>query len=373
MLIRKSLEQKEDKFLAPYVAKSSRSLGRKYPEKEHDFRTAFQRDRDRIVHSTSFRRLEYKTQVFVNHEGDHYRTRLTHTLEGAQIGRTVARCLALNEDLTETIVLAHDLGHGPFGHAGGEALHELMIDHGGFEHNDQSLRIVEFLEESYQEFPGLNLTLEVRVGIQKHLNEKVKGFHLESRVADLADEIAYDCHDLDDGLRSGLLKPSDLNRVSLWKDALSYISKKYPRIKDSKRNRLVARLLTNRMVSDLISETQKNLIRFKIKTLNDIFRVSEPIVVFSQELSNKKNELQDFLKKNLYQHYRVVRMTNKGKRLLKEMFEVYADCPQQLPPQVQERAKKDGIHRAICDYISGMTDRFALEEYNKLFQPFQRV
>ncbi len=373
MLIRKHLEEQENKLLAPYAAKSGTSQGRKYPEKEHDFRTAFQRDRDRIIHSTAFRRLEYKTQVFVNHEGDHYRTRLTHTLEAAQIGRTVARCLSLNEDLTETIILAHDLGHGPFGHAGEDALRDLMEHHGGFEHNEQSLRIVEVLEESYQEFPGLNLTVETRVGMQKHLNEKIEGYHLESRLADLSDEIAYDCHDLDDGLRSGLLKPEDLNQVALWRGALEYISGKYPRIKETQRNRLVVRLITNRMVSDLMAETQKNIKKFKVKTLKDVFRVSHPLASFSDEIKKVKNEMQDFLKIHLYHHYRVIRMTNKGKRFLRDIFKVYEECPEQLPPQVQHRGKKEGIYRAICDYIAGMTDRFALEEYKKLFEPFERV
>ncbi|MBI4970917.1 MAG: deoxyguanosinetriphosphate triphosphohydrolase [Candidatus Omnitrophica bacterium] len=371
--IRKLLEASEDKLLAPFAAKSGQSFGRRYPEKEHDFRTAFQRDRDRIVHSTAFRRLEYKTQVFVNHEGDHYRTRLTHTLEAAQIGRTVARCLGLNEDLTETIILAHDLGHGPFGHAGEDALRDLMVQHGGFEHNQQSLRIVEVLEDSYQEFPGLNLTLETRIGMQKHSDKKVKGYHVESRIADLSDEIAYDCHDLDDGLRSGLLKPDELEDVRLWKSAMDYISRKYPRIKETQRNRLGVRLVTNRLVSDMIAQTQKNIARYKINSLKDLFRVASPIAGFSSEVRKDKIELQDYLSIHLYQNQRVIRMTNKGKRFLREIFKVYKDCPEQLPAQVQERGKKDGIYRAICDYISGMTDRFALEEYKRLFEPFERV
>jgi len=373
MSIRKLLEENENKFLAPYAAKSGSSLGRKYSEKEHDSRTAFQRDRDRIVHSTAFRRLEYKTQVFVNHEGDHYRTRLTHTLEAAQIGRTVARCLNLNEDLTETIILAHDLGHGPFGHAGEDALRDLMTGHGGFEHNQQSLRIVEVLEDSYQDFPGLNLTLEVRIGMQKHLSKKLKGYHLESSIADLSDEIAYDCHDLDDGLRSGLLKVEDLREVKLWKDSLNYVVRKYPRIKDTQRNRLIVRLLTNRLVSDLITETQNNLESYKIKSLKDLFNVKGSAAGFSHQIHKEKIQLEKFLKIHLYQNYRVIRMTSKGKRILREVFKVYEDCPEQLPPQVQERGKKDGIYRAICDYISGMTDRFALEEYKRLFEPFERV
>lgn len=373
MQTRKLLEENEEKFLAPFAAKSGKSLGRKYPEKEHDFRTAFQRDRDRIIHSTAFRRLEYKTQVFVNHEGDHYRTRLTHTLEAAQIARTVARSLMLNEDLTEAITLAHDLGHGPFGHAGEDALRELMAKHGGFEHNQQSLRIVEVLEDSYSDFPGLNLTEEVRMGMQKHLKVEKGLFHMEGKVADLSDEIAYDCHDLDDGLRSGLLRTEDLKQVGLWKKLLRYTLEKYPKIKDAQRNRLIIRLLANRMVSDLLNETTQNIKRLRIKTVDDLKRVRKPVMSFSASFIKEKNELEDFLKKHLYQHHRVIRMTQKGQRLLKEIFRVYEDCPEQLPPQVQERGKKDSIYRAICDYISGMTDRYALEEHRKLFEPFERV
>ncbi|MBI4398473.1 MAG: deoxyguanosinetriphosphate triphosphohydrolase [Candidatus Omnitrophica bacterium] len=373
MRVRVRLEELENKSLAPYAAKSGQSLGRKYPEKEHDFRTAFQRDRDRIVHCTAFRRLEYKTQVFVNHEGDHYRTRLTHTLEAAQIGRTIARCLGLNEDLSETIILAHDLGHGPFGHAGEDALGDLMESHGGFEHNEQSLRIVEVLEDSYQEFPGLNLTLETRVGMQKHLKEKVEGYHLESRIADLCDEIAYDCHDLDDGLRSGLLKPAELAQTDFWNETSDYILGKYSNIRDAQLNRLAVRLITNRMVSDLMSETRLNLKKYKIQTADDFFNTPHPVASFSPKIQKRKEELEEFLKHYLYQHPRVIRMTHKGKRFLREIFRVYEECPAQLPSHVQARGKQEGIHRAICDYIAGMTDRFALEEYKKLFEPFERV
>ncbi len=370
MSVRSYLEEKENQSLAPYAMRSSESQGRQFKEPEHDLRTVFQRDRDRVIHSSAFRRLEYKTQVFVNHEGDHYRTRLTHTLEVSQIAKTLSRALRLNEDLTEAIALAHDLGHGPFGHAGEDALYELMRDHGGFEHNKQSLRVVEVLEDSYPDFHGLNLTYEVRLGLQKHEDEC---YFLEANLSDLCDEIAYDCHDLDDGLRSGLILPGQCENVSIWNESLKETFKIYPDISQSHRNRLVIRMLMNRMVGDLLEQTQKNIENFKIKSLEDLKKVSEPVAAFSKGFNVLKNELQDFLKKDLYQHYRVVRMTNKGKRLLAEIFRVYEECPGQLPDFVRRRSENEGLHRAICDYLSGMTDRFALEEYSKLFQPFERV
>ncbi len=371
MITRTLLEQREREWLAPYAIKSEETKGRAHPEKEHDFRTAYQRDRDRIVHSTAFRRLEYKTQVFVNHEGDHYRTRLTHTIEMSQIARTIGRALRLNEDLIEAIALAHDLGHGPFGHAGQDALSELMKGHGGFEHNKQCLRIVEQLEESYAGFPGLNLTFEVRQGLNKH--EKKRTPSLEADVVDYADSIAYNGHDLDDGLRAGLIDPAQLEKIKLWQELNRYIQHKSIKTNPTIRIKIAIRLLINRMVGDLIEQSAKNIERYKIKKSADYIRLNREVICFSKEISSKVNEIKLFLTENLYHHYRVVRMTEKGKRFIKELFHLYIDRPEQLPPHVRRRTSQDNFYRAVCDYIAGMTDRFALDEYNRLFSPYERV
>lgn len=371
MIPRESLERREREWLAPYGVTSADSKGRMYPEKEHDFRTAFQRDRDRIIHSTAFRRLEYKTQVFVNHEGDHYRTRLTHTLEMSQIARTIGRTLRLNEDLIEAIALAHDLGHGPFGHAGQDALSELMKGHGGFEHNQQCLRIVEQLEESYSSFPGLNLTFEVKEGLRKHAAKQIPS--LEAQVVDYADSIAYNGHDLDDGMRAGLIEMGQLEKVKLWSEVNRYIREKSLSASPGIKVKIAIRLLINRLVSDLISETSKNIRRFRIERPTDLIRARAQVVGFSASVEKKVAELKRFLMDYLYLHYRVVRMTEKGKRFIQELFRLYVAKPEQLPPQVRKRAKADGLHRAVCDYLAGMTDRFALDEYNRLFSPYERV
>ena len=373
---REILEEEEEARLASYAVHSRDSRGRAHSEKEHEIRTAFQRDRDRIIHSTAFRRLQYKTQVFVNHEGDHYRTRLTHTLETCQIARTIGRTLALNEDLIEAIGLAHDVGHGPFGHAGEWALEELMKNHGGFEHNVQCLRIVEELEESYPGFRGLNLTFEVREGLKKHperFSKKARLRTIEAEVVDHSDEIAYTCHDLDDGLRAEMIQAGDLQKIVLWRETQAYIQKKHPRIGTSDRRHLSIRLLVNRLVMDLIETTQKHLKRLEFKTVADLQKASGPLVLHSHSLTRKKEELRRFLHKNLYQHYRVVRMTDKGQRFIRSLFETYLKKPGQLPPAVRERGEKDGLHRAICDYIAGMTDRYAQDEYKRLFEPYERV
>jgi dGTPase len=379
MITRADLEKREIRDLAPCAAKAAVSRGRVWPEKEHEFRTAFQRDRDRILHSSAFRRLEYKTQVFVNHEGDHYRTRLTHTLEVAQIARSIGRTLRLNEDLIEAISLAHDLGHGPFGHAGEHALRDLMKDHGGFEHNRQSLRIVEELEESYSDFPGLNLTQEVLDGLKKHGGSGKSGKkwkcppYLEAQLADSADEIAYDSHDIDDGLRSGLIEEGELEELEIWKRIAVYIRKKYAAISDTPRKRLAIRLLINQQAEDVLRRTAQNIKKHGIEKFEDIEACGKRIVSFSPEMEALKKSWKKFLHTRLYHHYRVVRMTEKGERVIRAIFKVYLERPEQLPPSVLRRSKKDGIYRATCDYIAGMTDRFAQDEYQKLFDPYERV
>ena len=371
--------KREESLLAPYAARSSESRGRRYPEKEQLLRTPFQRDRDRIIHSTAFRRLQYKTQVFVNHEGDHYRTRLTHTLETSQIARSIGRGLGLNEDLIETIALAHDLGHGPFGHAGEWALAALMENCGGFEHNVQTLRIVEKLEDSYPDFPGLNLTFETREGLKKHPEKFYKKrslrplLLLEAELVDLADEIAYNSHDLDDGLRSELVVEKLLEEVRLWADAGRYIQQKYSRLPVHHKRRMVVRLIINRLVTDVIENTQTRIKKLGIRSLADVQKLRVPVVSLSEPLKRQIAELKRFLHKNLYQHYRVVRMTDKGQRFLKSLFQVYLEKPAQLPPEVLVRSKTEGLERALCDYLAGMTDRFAQDEYKRLFEPYERI
>jgi dGTPase len=379
----KNLEDQEEKILAPYAMKSRHSKGRRYPEKAHPYRTHFQRDRDRIIHSTAFRRLEYKTQVFVSHEGDHYRTRLTHTMEVAQIARSIARALRLNEDLAEAIALVHDLGHTPFGHAGEDTLSEIMKDHGGFEHNRQTLRVVDLLEEKYPEFPGLNLTYEVREGIMKHetsydhpipeeFNPEKKAT-LECQLVNLADEIAYHCHDIDDGLASDILSEEELNQITLWNRLNDELEKKYPRLSAAQRRHQLVRMLINFEVSDLINETDRRIQRDQIKTLEDVRKAKENVTQFSQVTRKLNSELREFLFEKMYRHYRMIRMADKAKRIITQLFEAYLEDADQLPPAFRHRFKDEDQMQLICDYIAGMTDRFALQEYKKLFDPFERV
>lgn len=383
MLKRKEIEKKEE-LLAPYAQKSRHTKGRCYREEEHDYRSCYQRDKDRIIYSTAFRRLEYKTQVFVNHEGDYYRTRLTHTLEVTQIAKSIARALKLNEDLVEAISLAHDLGHTPFGHSGEDALHELMRDHGGFDHNAQGLRVVDYLEDRYPDFPGLNLTYEVREGIIKHSTPfdrprpiipfESKGSPiLEIQVVDIADEIAYDNHDLDDGITSGLIKEQDLKGVRIWYEKEKEIKKRYPHLKDEIRKYQIIRSLINSQVTDVLTQTETNIKKFKIQRVQDVIKIPERIVAVSKAIKVLRKPMREFLTKNLYQHYRVVRMSNKAYRFITSLFKIYLDKPEQLPPNTQNRLKKEGEHRVICDYIAGMTDRYALDEYKKFFEPYERV
>jgi dGTPase len=385
MPTRAEFEAREAAALTPWAMRSRDSRGRQHPEPEHGFRMAFQRDRDRVIHCSAFRRLEYKTQVFVNHEGDYYRTRLTHTMEAAQVTRTLARALQLNEDLAEAIALAHDLGHTPFGHAGERTLDRLMAPHGGFEHNAQSLRIVDLLEERYPAFRGLNLSWEVREGIVKHSTRydrpQVREFDaerapcLEAQIVDFTDEIAYNAHDIDDGLKSGMLDPDELATVPLWADALAEARRRAPDSAAHVVRYLGVRLLLDRMVNDLIGSLLARLGERRIETLDDVRKVKPRLVEFSPELTERNRELKAFLYDRLYTHHRVTRMTQKADRIMSALFEVYMAEPKQLPPHVQRRVREDGepVPRVIADYIAGMTDRFALEEYKKLFDPYERV
>ncbi|MDD5730162.1 MAG: deoxyguanosinetriphosphate triphosphohydrolase [Candidatus Omnitrophica bacterium] len=384
MLTQPQIKEFEDKFLSPYAMKSADSKGRVHPEKTHPYRSAYQRDRDRVIHSAAFRRLEYKTQVFVNHEGDYYRTRLTHTLEVAQIGRTIASALRLNMDLVEAIALAHDLGHTPFGHSGEDALNELMAKEGGFNHNLQGLRVVDLLEERYPDFPGLNLTWEVREGIVKHSSQFDKATvikelapnespTLETQVADIADEIAYDNHDLDDGLTSGLLKDQDLEQLAIWENINKVISKNYAKIDEERKKYLIIRSLIDMQVTDLIRETEKRISSLKLKNYLDVKKAGKKIVGFSREMQEMRKPLRGLLIEKLYHHYRVTRMSNKAKRFIHELFDLYVEIPTALPPQIQKRIPTYGKRRVVCDYIAGMTDRYALDEYKKLFDPYEKV
>jgi dGTPase len=374
---REKLEAIEDQALAPYGIRSSASKGRAYLDSERGYRTAFQRDRDRILHTTAFRRLEYKTQVFINYEGDYYRTRLTHTLEVAQIGRTVARALGANEDLIEAICLAHDLGHSPFGHSGETILNHLMKDNGGFDHNRQSLRIVTKLEQRYPDFPGLNLTWEVREGIVKHETEydisdssdydpELRG-HLEAQIANAADEIAYTAHDLDDGLRSGMITPAMLSRISLWQILAESVGWQGA-LDDLSRHRLIRRLI-GILVTDLIEATSERLQQSAVKSVDELQRLDHNVIGFSQELQPRNRELKDFLYANLYRHPRVVRMQVKAERIIQDLFNAYRSEPAILPHHVTARISERGLERTICDHIAGMTDRYAVEEHQKLFDP----
>ncbi|MGV7928784.1 MAG: deoxyguanosinetriphosphate triphosphohydrolase [Spirochaetota bacterium] len=378
------LENMEDSLLAPWAARSGRSRGRQYPEPSHSYRTEFQRDRERIIHSRAFRRLEYKTQVFVNHEGDHYRTRLTHTIEVAQIARSIARALRLNEDLAEAVALAHDLGHTPFGHSGERALNDLMAGHGGFEHNRQSLRVVEKLEERYGDFPGLNLTWETREGIIKHSScydhPEVSEYSpaeqpsLEAQIIDHADEIAYNNHDIDDGLTSGLLDLDEVRALSIWKIAVS--RRGGDGALPGGRKLLVSaviRTIIDLLVSDLIDTTRSAIGRTGIQSYEDVRTASCKAVGFSAEIDEANRELKDFLKKNLYRHYRVVRMSIKAQKVINDLFTLYFEHPNALPESYFNRIESDGIRQTISDYIAGMTDRYALEEHQKLTDPMIRV
>lgn len=384
MRTRKEWETFEEQFLASYAQKSSASRGRCHAEDEHPYRALYQRDRDRIIHSRAFRRLQYKTQVFVNHEGDHYRTRLTHTTEVAQISRSCARAMRLNEDLAEAIALAHDLGHPPFGHAGESALNELMKDHGGFEHNQQSLRIVDKLEKRYPNFDGLNLTWEVRDGLMKHRTEedmqngKVEGLRnfpsLEGQLADLGDEIAYNAHDIDDGLSSKYLSAEELQEVPLVKDCFNEVESTHGKNLDPDiRGYYVVRTLINKLATDAVTHTLEQLKKNQIKQVQDVRNFSRKLVTFSPTIAKQENHLKQFLMAHLYTNYQVEIMHEKGHRILKELFTLYCRNPKILPPSTQTKLKESPLVTIVCDYVAGMTDRFAINEYRRLCDLSEKI
>jgi dGTPase len=381
LFTRAQLEEIEDKSLASYGTRSRDTKGRAYLDSEPDYRTSFQRDRDRILHTTAFRRLEHKTQVFITFEGDYFRTRLTHTLEVAQIGRTLARALGANEDLVEAICLAHDLGHSPFGHSGEVALARLMKDYGGFDHNKQSLRIVTELEQRFPEFPGLNLTWEVREGMVKHeseydvsdardYNPELRG-NLETQIANVADELAYTTHDLDDGLRSGMISPHMLEGIALWEILRETFNWRGPNLDDMERHRMI-RHLVGLMVTDMLQSTDARLNESAAKSALDIQKLKHNLIGYSEDMQRRNRELKDFLYKKLYRHFRVVRMQVKAERIISELFEAYKNEPAMLPDHVQVFITKRGLERTICDYIAGMTDRYAIEEHEKLLNPLEK-
>ncbi len=375
---RERLEELEDAALAPYGIRARNSRGRLYPEDEPDYRTCFQRDRDRIIHTTAFRRLEYKTQVFVNYEGDYYRTRLTHTLEVAQIGCSLARALGANEDLVETICLAHDLGHPAFGHSGEIILARLMKDAGGFDHNKQSFRIVTQLEHRYPEYPGLNLSWEVLEGIVKHeteydksdaaeFNPELRG-SLEAQITNVADELAYTAHDLDDGLRSGMITTAMLDGIDLWEILRTSVGWRSGPIDDLIRHRAIRRLI-NLAVTDLIQTTHTKLQESGVRSVDELQQLPYNVVSFSENLRRRNRQLKDFLYKNMYRQWRVVRMSVKAERIISDLFDAYHKEPTILPQHIQAIIPERGLERTICDYIAGMTDRFAIEEHQKIFDP----
>jgi dGTPase len=370
------LEQLEYKLLAPYAQKSADSRGRTFPEPKHALRTDFQRDRDRIIHSRAFRRLEYKTQVFLNGTGDHLRTRLTHTMEVAGISRGIARALRLNEDLAEGIALAHDLGHSPFGHTGEQMLDKLMKDHGGFEHNLQSLRVVTELEEKYPDFNGLNLTWETREGLAKHYTQFDKPAHveefdfrsssLEAQIANLADEVTYYSHDLDDGLDAGLITLDQLKEVEIWQTTFGRVNREHHGMDHERLRAFTIRELIEREVSDVIGTSDANIAAAKVNNADDVRRLSEPLISYSKELKRANQQLRDFLYKNLYSNPIAHAPHERAVAAMSELFRAYAANPRLMGESTQRRLGEVGLHRAICDYIAGMTDRFALDEYTRI-------
>lgn len=384
-----------DSALSSYASHPQNSRGRRFDENECNSRSIFQRDRDRIIHSTAFRMLEYKTQVFVNHEGDYYRTRLTHSLEVSQISRSVCRILGLNEDLGEALALAHDLGHTPFGHAGEDALHEVMKPYGGFDHNAQTLRIITKLEQRYADFDGLNLTWETLEGVAKHngplvdapgstegipraMKEYVQAHDLElhgwpgieAQVASLADDIAYNNHDIDDGLRAGLFALDDLRQVPFVDSVFREVEEKYRKLERPRFIHEGIRRLINRMVSDLARQTEANIRASKVQTADDVRMLGKPVAEFSEEMYANNKELKAFLMKHMYRHYKVNRMSSKARRVVKELFQIFHAEPECLPTAWRDQVDAAGTENCavlVADFIASMTDRFALDEHHKLY------
>ena len=379
---------------APYASKPEESRGRLFSEPESDMRSPFQRDRDRIIHSTAFRRLKHKTQVFVFHEGDHYRTRLTHSLEVAQIARTISRALGLDEDLAEALALAHDLGHTPFGHAGEEALDAEMAGYGGFSHNDQTLRILTRLERGYAEFDGLNLTWETLEGTAKHngpladpLPPSVAEYNArhdlrldtyagpEAQVASLADDIAYNNHDIDDGLRAGLFAIADLGDVPLVGPVFREVAERYPGLDEARLIHESIRRMIDRMVRDMVAETAVRLRDARVKSADDVRVVGHPVAAFSEGMRENDRALKRFLLERMYRHYRVNRMSHKARQVVHDLFQLFIGEPECLPSEWRAAAECDKPARAriVADYLAGMTDRFALDEHRRLFDTYAAV
>jgi dGTPase len=369
------MERDETRILAPYAQKSGESRGRKYPQHHHDYRTEFQRDRARIIHSRAFRRLEYKTQVFLNGTGDHLRTRLTHSIEVASISRTIARALSLNEDLAEAIALAHDLGHSPFGHSGEEMLAECMREHGGFDHNKQSQRVVELLENAYPAFPGLNLTFEVREGLRKHDEfheplgaggEKYRCPSLEAQIADLGDEITYYSHDLDDALDFEILLPAQLEEVTIWRQSHAAVSARYPDVREPDLHKLIIGAMIDAQVRDVVVTSAEAIAQAGVRSADEVRRQAGPLIRYSDARRQANQELRRFLYKNVYYHPRVAQVNQEACEMLRAVFEAYVLAPEKLGDAATKRIESEGLHRTICDYIAGMTDRYLLEEYARL-------
>ena len=372
---REQIEADEHRVLAPFAQKSGDSRGRKFPEARHAFRTEFQRDRARIIHARAFRRLEYKTQVFLNGTGDHLRTRLTHTIEVASISRTIARALSLNEDLAEAIALAHDLGHSPFGHSGEEMLDECMRGHGGFDHNEQSLRVVDLLETAYPDFPGLNLTFEVREGIQKHQAfydppepkaEKYRCPSLEAQIANLADEITYYSHDLDDAVDFAILTADQLEDVSIWKRSHANVAARYADACEPELHKLIIRDIIDVQVRDVVVSSAESIDRSGVRTADDVRRQERPLICYSDELLAANRELRRFLYKNVYYHPRVAEVNRRACAMLRAVFDTYVANPELLGDGAARRVESEGLQRTVCDYLAGMTDRYLLEEHARL-------
>jgi dGTPase len=369
------MERDEAHVLAPFAQKSGESRGRKYPEPRHAYRTEFQRDRARIIHARAFRRLEYKTQVFLNGTGDHLRTRLTHSIEVASISRTIARALALNEDLSEAIALAHDLGHSPFGHSGEEVLDECMRDHGGFDHNKQSQRVVELLETAYPNFPGLNLTFEVREGLRKHDEfheplgaggEKYRCPSLEAQIADLADEITYYSHDLDDALDFEILGPAQLEEVTIWRQSHESVSARYADVHEPELPKLIIGAIIDAQVRDVITTSAAAIAKAGVRSADEVRRQEASLIRYSEERSEANQELRRFLYKNVYYHPRVAEVNRQACEMLRNVFDTYVREPALLGDAATRRIESEGLYRTVCDYIAGMTDRYLLEEHARL-------